>query len=144
MGDVIELRKPTLDKILRLEREMMKQEQVQIGPVHYFADGLYAREITIPKDTLLTGHIHRFEHLNIISKGDITVWTEDGMKRLQAPCTLISRPGTKRIGYAHEETVWTTIHACTERDIEKIEAELVIPFDEQPVIEDASIPQVED
>ncbi len=116
---------PTMDKIFLLENEMKKLEQIEITPVHYFANGLYAREIFIPKGVLLTGKIHKTEHLNILSKGDITVWTEDGMKRLQAPFTMVSRPGTKRVGLAHEDTVWTTIHATNETDLEKLELELI-------------------
>ena len=113
------------ERIAYLEGEMRKCPQVEIPPKHYFAKGLYAREITIPKGTLLTGKIHKTEHLNIISKGDISVLTEDGPKRVQAPFTMVSRPGTKRVGYAHEETVWTTIHATTETDLEKLEADLI-------------------
>jgi hypothetical protein len=115
------------EKILQLEDKMREQPgQILIEPVHYFAEGLYAREITIPKGTLLTGKIHLFEHINIISKGDISVLTENGVKRIKAPATLISRPGIKRVGYAHEETVWTTIHACNEKDAEKAEKLLVV------------------
>jgi hypothetical protein len=116
---------PTREQIVRLQTEMMKLPQVPIEPVHYFAHGLYAREITIPAGTLLTGKVHKTEHLNILSKGRITVWTEDGMKTLSAPFTLTSRPGTKRVGLAHTETVWTTIHATHERDIEALERELI-------------------
>jgi len=119
------LKTPTIDKIFRLENEMRKYEQLEIETVHYFADGLYAREIFIPKGTLLTGKIHKTEHLNILSKGEITVWTEEGMKRLHAPFTMVSKPGTKRVGYAHEYTVWTTIHATKETDLEKLELELI-------------------
>lgn len=116
---------PGLEKILRLEAEMKKMETIEISTRHYFAHGLYAREIFIPRGVLLTGKIHKTEHLNILSKGDITVWTEEGMKRLQAPFTMVSLPGTKRVGYAHEDTVWTTIHGTAETDIEKLEIELI-------------------
>jgi hypothetical protein len=94
-----ELNIPTIEKIFRLEREMVKFEQLEILTTHYFSEGLYAREIFIPKGVLLTGKIHKTEHLNILSKGDITVWTEDGMKRLKSPYTLVSKPGTKRVGF---------------------------------------------
>ena len=115
------------EKLDALEAQMRTYPQVEIIPRHYFAEGLYAREITIPKGTLLTGKIHHFQHLNIISQGDITVLTEQGPKRVTAPCTLISPPGTKRLGYAHAETVWTTVHANPEdiQDVEKLEAVLV-------------------
>jgi hypothetical protein len=113
-------------KVVALEDEMRKLEPIEIIPVHYQAKGLYAREITIPKGTLLTGKIHMEEHLNVISQGDISVLTESGIKRIKAPAVIVSQPGIKRIGYAHEETKWITIHACTETDIEKIEDLLVV------------------
>lgn len=124
---------PTLQQICRLEDLIAAGEQVEIPPTHYFSDGLYAREITIPKGTVLTGKMHRGEHLNIVSKGDITVWTEDGMKRVCAPFTFISKPGTKRVGYAHEETVWTTVHANPEncRNLLRLEEIFIIPANNQ-------------
>lgn len=127
-----ELRAPSPSTALRekidaLEVLMLREPQVEIEPVHHFASGLYAREITIRAGTLLTGKIHRTEHLNIVSQGRIIVWTEDGMKEVSAPFTMVSRPGTKRVGYALEDTVWITIHATTETDLAKLEAELIAP-----------------
>lgn len=113
------------DKIIALENEIRKCPQTDIPVVHHFSDGIYAREITIPQFCVLTGKVHKTVHLNIVSKGDITVWTEEGMKRIKAPCTIVSKPGTKRVGYAHEETVWTTIHGTDETDLIKLEEDLV-------------------
>lgn len=114
-------------KVLALEDAMRREpDQIHIEPVHYIAHGLYAREITIPKGVVLTGKIHLFEHINIISKGDISVLTENGVKRIKAPATIISQPGIKRVGYAHEETVWTTIHACNVKDGDEAEELLVV------------------
>jgi hypothetical protein len=120
------------DKILIIEDEMRKQPQVDIPPMHYFAKGIYAREILIPKGTLLTGMIHRTEHLSIISKGDITIINENGERmRIRAPYTVVSQPGTKRLGYAHEDTVWTTIHGTEERDLDALEKQLIAPSFEE-------------
>jgi len=119
-------------RIEKLEGMMQAAEgHIELSPVHYFAKGLYAREIRIPKGTLLTGKIHKHEHLNIISQGEISVLTEHGPQRIKAPCTIVSQPGTKRVGYAHEDTVWTTIHATDETDVEKIDDELVVETYEQ-------------
>ena len=97
-----------------------------IEPVHYFADGLYVREITIPAGTILMGKKHKTAHVNIVSKGDISVCSVGGpVRRIQAPCTLISEPGTQKVAYAHTETVWTTVHATEETDLDKLELLLV-------------------
>lgn len=115
------------NKIEQLEHTMFQMHDriIHIEPTHHFSTGIYAREIFIPKGTTLTGKIHRTEHLNIISQGDISVMTEHGIKRLKAPCTIVSKPGTKRVGYAHEDTVWTTIHGTNETDLVRLEEELI-------------------
>lgn len=118
---------PSREQIQRLENEMRKLVPIAIETTHYFAEGLYARQIFIPKGCLLTGKVHKAEHLNIVSQGEITVWTEQGMKRVKAPFTMVSKPGTKRVGLAHEDTVWTTVHASTETNIELLEAQLTEP-----------------
>lgn len=118
-------------KVVAIEAEMFKRDQIPIPVRHYFSPGVYAREITIPKGATVTGKIHKFAQLNILSKGDISVLTEDGIKRVQAPFTVVSPPGTKRIAYAHEECVWTTIHATDETDPAKIEAYVVVDTEQE-------------
>lgn len=117
------------DNIQKLENVMfaMKDAQIQIETKHHHAHKMYAREILIPKGTTLTGKIHKYSHINVISQGDISVMTENGIERIQAPCIIVSKPGTKRVGFAHEDTIWTTFHATEETDLEKIEEDLIAP-----------------
>jgi len=114
-------KKTMRDKIMRLENEMRNYPPLIIEPVHRFAKGLYAREVSLKKDTLVTGKIHKQEHITIISQGEVSVLTDEGVKRVKAPFTIITKPGTKNCVYVHEDAVWTTIHATEETDIEKIE-----------------------
>lgn len=109
------------------EEQMSKLPQVlaDMPLFHHFATGLYARELHIPAGVMVTGAIHKAEHLNLVLKGDISVLTEDGPKRIKAPAILVSKPGTKRLGFAHEDTVWLTVHACAARTAEAAETELV-------------------
>jgi hypothetical protein len=109
-------------KILALEAAMKEHEQVEIVAVEYFCGGVYAREITIPEGVALVGEIHLKDQINVVSKGTIRVFTEDGEKTITAPCTFISPAGVKRAGYAVTETVWTVFHATeltNEDDIRK-------------------------
>lgn len=120
---------PSRAQIQSLEAHLAQMPQLEITTRHHFAKGLYAREIVIPAGTILTGKVHAEEHLNIVSKGRIAVWTEDGMREVSAPFTMVSRPGTKRVGLAIEETVWTTIHAnpTDDTDLALLEAKLIEP-----------------
>ena len=116
-------------KIEGMESFLRTQEQLPQQLTHHFSQGVYARELVIPKDAIITGKIHKYAQLNILSKGDISVLTENGVIRVRAPFTLVSPPGTKRIAYAHEECVWTTIHGTELLDLDQIEAVFIAQSD---------------
>jgi hypothetical protein len=91
---------------------------------HYFANGMYAREMTMPAGTIVTGAIHKTTHFCILSQGRVRVMSEDGIDEFVAPAIIISQPGTKRAIHALEDTVWTNIHATNETDLDKLVEEL--------------------
>lgn len=110
-----------LAKLDYIGTQMKAMTQVEIPVRHYFADKSYAREIIIPKDTIVLGKIHKFSHINICSKGDISVLTPNGVIRVTAPYTVVSPEGSQKIAYTHEETVWTTFHSTDLKDVNEIE-----------------------
>lgn len=120
-----ELPKPSRDMVLALEDLLRTMPPGEAPITNHFSDGIYAREMFIPKGTVLTGKIHRFAHLNFILKGDITVLTEHGVRRIKGPCVLQSSAGIKRAGYAHEDTIWITVHPTNETDVDKIEEHFI-------------------
>ena len=91
---------------------------------HYFANGMYAREMTMPAGAIVTGAIHKTTHFCVLSQGRVHVMSEDGIEELVAPAIIISQPGTKRAIHALEDTVWTNIHATNETDLDKLVEEL--------------------
>lgn len=112
-----------------IEDRMLQMPGVMIGDCfplkHTFVDGAYVREITMPKGALLTSKIHKITHPYFVLKGEVSVLTEEGVVRIKAPFSGVTKAGTKRLLYIHEETVWTTIHVTKETDLEKIEAEII-------------------
>lgn len=119
------------EAILVAESLMLKSDN-PITPeiIHHFSPGIYAREMRLKKGTVLTGKIHKTEHLCILN-GDIEIASQDGKGRFTGYLTFRSKPGIKRIGYAHEDTVFTTIHAIEGTDIQSIESALVVDTFEQ-------------
>jgi hypothetical protein len=58
--------------------------------------------------------------------GKVSVLTESGgAETLTGPRSMISPAGTKRVVYAHEDTVWITVHVTEETNLEKIEKEII-------------------
>lgn len=111
--------------------QLPKENHVHIEPNHYYCGGVYAREILIKKGTALVGEIHLKDQINVVSKGKIRVATEEGVKEIEAPCTFISPAGTKRAGYALEDTVWTVFHATQSTDQQEIREEFIAKDYEQ-------------
>lgn len=108
------------EKVDRLELEMNNLPQVDCPVRHYFAPGLYAREISIPKGTVITGAVHKVENLVVLSAGKLQLVTEDGPVEITAPHTMTCKPGAKNAAVALEDSVWTNFFATTETDIDKL------------------------
>lgn len=128
---VLNLKSSDKENIFALEELMRLEPQVELKVINYFSHGVYARELHIPAGIMLTGEIHKFENLNILSKGEISVMTENGMVRVAAPFTIVSPPGTKRIAYAHTDCIWTTIHGTFEIDINKIKQTFIATTEQE-------------
>jgi len=107
-------------KVETLEFELSNVPQVNCPVRHYFAPGLYAREITIPKGTVLTGAVHKTENIAILSKGTLRLVTDDGTVEISAPHVLTVRPGMKNAALALETAVWTNFFPTTETDTDKL------------------------
>lgn len=138
MNEVIELNESELvskekitEFILKVEEKMKSGIQIEIPIEHYFSKSVYAREMRVPKGVMLVGKFHKFENLNILSQGEVTVISIDGVKKVKAPHTFVASPGSKRLFYMHEDTVWTTILGTEEKDPEVIESQFIAKsFDE--------------
>ena len=77
---------------------------------HNFADGQYIRTIVMPKNSLIVSKIHAKNHPFFIMKGEASIFTEQGVKRIKAPFHDITEAGTKRALFIHEECTFITVH----------------------------------
>ena len=119
--------------IMKVEKMMIESEKVlkgegleKVNPLkHSFANGCYIREVFNPKNFFLVTKIHKVSHPYFLLKGEMTIMSEDGEKRIKAPHYGITPAGAKRIIYTHEDCVFVTVHVTNETDIEKIEEEVI-------------------
>lgn len=95
-----------------LESYMIKEDEVIDLPlVHRFTDGMYIRQIFMPKGSLVTSKIHNTEHPFTVSLGSAAVSIDgEDWEHIVAPFTGITRPGTRRVLYILEDCIWTTYH----------------------------------
>lgn len=127
MNDLV---KNDRSKVIAWEKLALERSQVELAVQHYFSEGVYARELFIPKGIILTGHIHKYENLNIMTKGKIEILIDGEMKIVEAPFVIVSPPGTKRVARTLEDTIWITVHGTFETNLEKIEQQFIATSEE--------------
>jgi len=133
------------EKILTVQNGIQQMIKDGVAPdtlpdctlTHYFVPKdkkygccTYARQMFIPKGTVIVGKIHRHQHLNFILQGKVSVATEFGKKYFEAPCVFISEVGLKRAVVAEEDTLWVTVHLVEHEGgehLHKIEEEVIAP-----------------
>jgi hypothetical protein len=129
------------------EAAKLSTEQIEIPIKHYFCkggSGVYAREMFMPAGSLIVGKIHKHENMSIISAGEVSILSIDGLVRVKGPHTFVAQAGTKRLIYAHTDVVWTVLHGTSETNIEKLEEEFIAKdYSEVPQLELADVIQIE-
>jgi hypothetical protein len=124
-GYIAPVSKITREKVISFEKLLLAHEDGEVCTMkHHFAPGLYAREMFMPKDTVLTGAVHKTEHL-VITVGDVMVTIDGDMTRLTGHNTFLSKPGAKRVMYSVEDTWVTGFFVTDKTDIAEIENDVV-------------------
>lgn len=115
----------TRDQIVQLQEAMLPIQCEQPEPTHFFAPGMYLRELTIPTGMLMVGKIHKHAHFLMVLKGRAEVISEFGRMIVEAGHISVSPPGVKRVVLALDEVQFVTVHAnpTDTEDLEIIEAE---------------------
>ena len=120
---------PTREKIQRLQEAMLPMQSKQPEPRHFFAPGMYLRELVVPAGMLMVGKIHKHEHFLLVLKGRAEVISEFGRVVVDAGHISISPAGVKRVVLALEDTQFVTVHVNKEdsQDLAVIEAAHIDP-----------------
>jgi len=132
IGLEIRQRKEFREKITELEEAIISVQGTtgevmhKANPVkHTFAGGCYIREIYNPAHELIVTKIHKKEHPFFLMKGEMSILTEEGIQNIKAPYQGVTKPGTKRAIYTHEECIFITVHATENTTVEDVEEEVV-------------------
>lgn len=123
------------NQVSNMEGSMHGELKDYFNPLkHTFADGLYIREVFMPAGQIIVTKIHKVEHPIFIMKGHVSIMTEDGLDEIKAPYQGITKPGTKRIIYTHEDTILITVHATDKKTPEEVEEDVIAKNFDDPVI----------
>ena len=94
---------------------------------HTFADGVYIRQMDMKEGSAVIGHIHNHEHVWFLLSGHLMVATEESIEEFISPCYVVSKPGSKRVIYAMEDSIFINVHKnpSNTKNIDKLEKEIV-------------------
>jgi len=110
------------DNVFALENALLEMDGVELEVNHTIANGVIAREMKVPAKVTLTGGVHRYPCINVISQGDLVVSTDEGFYNISAPYSFVSGAGVKKAIHALTDSVWTTFHPWDgEEDLANIE-----------------------
>ena len=90
-----------------LEREVGKLPEVELGIVHDFCEGIYARTMIMLPGTIVVGMTHAHGALTVVRSGRCTVNTGNDVLECFGGEMFVSEAGAKRAFFAHERTVVT-------------------------------------
>lgn len=115
-----------LERIEALEAALAKCDGIEVPTFHHFSDGVYLRECRPVKDTILIGHEHRHECLNIMLAGRVLTITNGTVTEFVAPCIVKSGAHTRKASIVVQDMIWLTSHPNpdNETDIAKLDERL--------------------
>jgi hypothetical protein len=111
------------------------QEMEESFPLtHHLDNGLYTREVFMPKGSLVVSFIHKQNHPSFFMSGEMSILLDTGeVKRIKAPMKVMTEIGTQRVAYMHEDCTWTCVYRTDATTIEEAETEVyTVDFRELP------------
>ena len=131
-----ELKLQKRDTIIELQNHLMQfvdgenvvKGDSEVFPLkHTFTDGVYIRQMSMEKDSFVIGKIHKHNHVWFLLTGHIVVVDENDSVEHIAPCYVEAPAGSKRVIYAHEDSVWVNVHAnpTNTQDLEELESLII-------------------
>lgn len=88
---------------------------------HYFGGGVYVKEAVIPAGTLLSQHVHKYDHISILASGTAVVSVDGASETHTGPACLVISAGKEHKVESVTDVVWFCIHATNETDPDVID-----------------------
>jgi hypothetical protein len=138
MGNIVKkntetrlINKDFIEKVEFLENTMLSIEDSRIAkgnsdmfPLkHSFSEGVYIREMFMPKGGLVVGKLYKISHTWFLLSGELEVATDEGGEYYIGPCYVNAPEGTKRVLYAVTDIVFVNVYPNPDNitDIDKLE-----------------------
>ena len=121
----IEAFRNQLSKIDGAVEHNTDEMQESFPVIHDLKDGLYTREIFMPKGSLVVSFIHKQNHPSFFLEGEMSILTDAGeVKKIKAPMKVMTETGTQRVAYMHEDCKWVCVYRTDQTEIKEAQKEV--------------------
>ena len=99
---------------------------------HSFADQLYIRQMDMKAGQVVVGAIHNHQHIWFLLTGKVIINNNGEKIEHIAPCYTVSEPGSKRLIYAVEDSIFVNVHKnpSNTKNIKELE-ETIVSFTQE-------------
>lgn len=108
-----------------LHSELAGTFECDLNITHYFSDGLYSKQMNIPKGFIAGSHAHKYSHLSILAKGKVIVRTDEETNIYTAPACIEIKKDIHHSIEALEDSTWFCTHATEETNVDLIDKILI-------------------
>ena len=94
---------------------------------HQFADQIYIRQMDLKQGHIIVGAIHNHLHAWFLMEGHVIINNNGKIIEHIAPCYTVSNPGSQRLIYAIEDSIFVNVHKnpTNTKNIKELEKEIV-------------------
>ena len=102
-------------------------ETSEVPIKHSFADQIYIRQMNLKKGHVIVGAVHNHLHAWFLLTGHVVINNNGEIIEHIAPCYTISSPGSQRLIYALEDSIFVNVHKnpTNTENIKELEKEIV-------------------
>ena len=86
--------------------------------INYRGAGMGVKQVTLKAGQHVIQHKHLYAHLSILIYGSVTVTTDEWMKDLSGPASLVIQAGINHSVTVHSDALWLCVHAT--EDLENL------------------------
>ena len=125
LWDRINELKEQLQNVEGAVKHHTKEMEEMFPTTHHLENGLYTRQVLMPKGSFVVSFIHKQSHPSFFLSGEMDVLNDKGeIKRIKAPMTVQTEIGTQRVAYMREDCVWACVYKTDAKNIEAAERDV--------------------
>ena len=116
------------EEINELQHQLEEHSLEYIPPVnHYFADGMYCREMFALAGTTAVGATHKKDCINLLTEGEIVI-TDGSIEPIviKAPQIFVSKAGKQKIIHFLTDSIVVNVFRTSATTVEEADKECVV------------------